>query len=471
MKQTERPHPMTPFIRGWVVFVAVGYGFIRQLVPDGSNERVPGQGGPWWVILAGVLVVAVLSAAAGFVSWYFTKFVIDDEELRIETGWLSTTSKRIAFSRIQSVDILQPLAARMFGLCELKIDAGGSASGGARLRYLRRDRAYRMRDYLLARAHGRAVGMVSTAALPQAGAFDDLSAADTVIVRIGPDKLILGALVSLEVWIPLLIVIAYFVLALLVGIPLWSGAFAILPMAFGLVGFVSKRVITQFNYTLAETTAGLRISRGLANLVSQSVPVKRIQGISIHQPLTWRPLGLYRVQVDVLGSGPLDEDGGRNEDVGLLIPAGTAEHVTIALQRIWPGVDTARLPLQHASRHARWLRPIGWRYLRYGFDGHIAVAEQGWLEHVRTIIPHARTQSVSLHQGPLQRRLGMADVHIHSTPGPVNFVAHHLPADAARAFALSQLDRARDARRGVRDDRPWGDAEQDAPDWRALGLT
>ncbi|MGI3782716.1 MAG: hypothetical protein ACRYG2_18295, partial [Janthinobacterium lividum] len=38
VKQTERPHPLTPFIRGWIVFVAIVFGFGRQVVPDRDGE-------------------------------------------------------------------------------------------------------------------------------------------------------------------------------------------------------------------------------------------------------------------------------------------------------------------------------------------------------------------------------------------------------------------------------------------------
>ncbi|HXF79066.1 MAG TPA: TOBE domain-containing protein, partial [Usitatibacter sp.] len=62
------------------------------------------------------------------VSWYFTRFVIDDEELRIETGAVFKQSKKVPFARLQSVDIIQPFAARLFRLAELRLEAG---AGGA----------------------------------------------------------------------------------------------------------------------------------------------------------------------------------------------------------------------------------------------------------------------------------------------------------------------------------------------------
>ena len=84
----------------------------------------------------------------------------------------------------------------------------------------------------------------------------------------------------------------------------------------------------------------------------------------------------------------------------------------------------------------------------------MVVTEHGWLTHVRNIVPHAKTQSVRLSQGPLQRRLGLADVHLDITRGPVTPIAHQLDAAAARELTLSQLDRARLARAADRERLP-----------------
>ena len=104
----------------------------------------------------------MIAAVAGFVSWYFTRFIIDDEELRIETGAIFKKSKKIPFERLQSVDIIQPLAARIFGLAELRLEAGAGDST-TKLRYLTRGQASRLRDYLLARAHGERASIEQSA--------------------------------------------------------------------------------------------------------------------------------------------------------------------------------------------------------------------------------------------------------------------------------------------------------------------
>ena len=58
------------------------------------------------------------------------------------------------------------------------------------------------------------------------------------------------------------------------------------------------------------------------------------------------------------------------------------------------------------------------------------------------MIPHARTQSVGVTQGPWQRRLGLASVQVDSTPGPVSIVVLHRTAGEARRIAEEQLVRA-----------------------------
>ena len=75
------------------------------------------------------------------------------------------------------------------------------------------------------------------------------------------------------------------------------------PMVFGVFSLVSRRVIAMFHFTLAESSRGLRVTRGLTNLTSQSVPVDRIQGVRLCQPVLWKPFGWWRVDVDIVGYG------------------------------------------------------------------------------------------------------------------------------------------------------------------------
>lgn len=448
LKATERPHPLTPLVRGWVLLVAGVVAFGQEFLPNRRPEEAPTL--PWWWFLVLVGGFALLAGLTSILTWWFTRFVIDDEELRVETGFLNRSSKRIGFSRIQSVDVFQPLAARIFGLCELKIEAG-AGDAGITLRYLTRQKAYRFRDYLLSRAHGHTTTVTESDARPQASAFEDLSVADRVLVRIAPQQLIIGLLTSMEFIISLVVLIVALVVVWRIGYGL--AAFAgLIPFAMGVVGLISRRVLTQFNYTLAETggvhpdeLTGLRITRGLTNLTSQSVPLDRIQGVRIRQSWLWRRLRLHRVDIEVLGYHADENSEGQGSS--MLFPVATTEQVRIAMAYLLPHAHDESVPLQPVDRAARWLRPLSFRTLRWGANDRVIVSEGGLLVFVRDTVPHAKTQSVRISQGPVQRRLGIATVHVDTTPGPVDFAIPHLTANTARAMFERQLPAAAHARR------------------------
>ena len=63
------------------------------------------------------------------------------------------------------------------------------------------------------------------------------------------------------------------------------------------------------------------------------------------------------------------------------------------------------------------------------------------------MVPHQRTQSMALHQGPLARRFGVADLVLHTTAGPV--LPRVFQAGVSQAVELfdQQAARAREARK------------------------
>ena len=398
-KPTERPHPLTPFVRGWLVFVAIAIGWGREIVTSAGENQFEPSGLAWLLPILGVVVL--LAAVTGFISWYFTRFVIDDEELRIETGAIFKKSTKIPFERLQSVDIIQPLAARMFGLAELRLDAGNSTT---KLRYLTRSKASRFRDYLLARAHGHQASIRDLDQQSVASVFTDLGVTDQPLVQVSPQRLIISFLLSTEWLIPAAMSIIILVVTSAFGVvPLALGA--LIPLVIGMLSLIWRRVIGMFNFTLAESSRGLRITRGLTNLTSQSVPINRIQGVKTSQPLLWRPMGWYRVDIDILGYSHGDSENNESTSTSVLLPVASLDEVELALGRALPGFDLDGVELHASPNRARWLRWFDFWTLRYGWDDRILITEQGWVTHVRDVVPHAKTQSVLIEQGPLQRAL------------------------------------------------------------------
>ena len=55
---------------------------------------------------------------------------------------------------------------------------------------------------------------------------------------------------------------------------------------------------------------------------------------------------------------------------------------------------------------ARWLDPFGWRRNGFRVTREALLMRRGRLRRRLDVVPHARTQSCGLVQGPLQRRSG-----------------------------------------------------------------
>ena len=98
--------------------------------------------------------MALLRAGLSVLSWAFTRYRIDDGEVRLDSGVLFRRSRRVRIDRLQAIDIVQPLLGRALGLAELKLDMAGGAEGRVRLGYLRLEEAQQLRASLLAMAAG-----------------------------------------------------------------------------------------------------------------------------------------------------------------------------------------------------------------------------------------------------------------------------------------------------------------------------
>jgi putative membrane protein len=110
-----------------------------------------------------------------------------------------------------------------------------------------------------------------------------------------------------------------------------------------------------------------------------------------------------------------------------------------------PGADDGGFVT--TPRRAKPLAPLGWR--RNGFtatDTALLIRSGRWWRHL-VVVPHQRTQSMALEQGPLARRFRVADLVLHTTAGPVSPRLIQAGLDEGRALLDAQAARARAARK------------------------
>jgi putative membrane protein len=124
-------------------------------------------------------------------------------------------------------------------------------------------------------------------------------------------------------------------------------------------------------------------------------------------------------------------------------PAAEAFTVLNAVLPTVPAAGPDAIGLHPAPPQARRRAPFQFRRLGYAVTDSALVTRGGWLTARHDVALYARAQSVRISQGPWQRSLGLASVHLdpaggHTTPT----VLHQETAQAARV-AADLVDRAR----------------------------
>ena len=383
----QRLHPLSPVVRsgrslGAVAVIGVG-GVSRH--SRGADVTLLVDGG----ILGLVLVASV-------VAWLVTRWRIEDGVLRIESGLVRRTSRRFPAEQIQAVDTVRPVVARMFGLAELRVRMAASTRESARLSYLSDRDAEAVRARLLALAHGVAE---HTPPPPE-----------RVLFVIPTGRLIASILLSGVGLVLEAVIVALIVLAAIQPAAIGPAVSGTATALIGLGTTVFRRLNSDYELTVAEAPDGLRLRAGLLQTAAETIPVGRVQGARLIEPLMWRPLGWCRLVVDVAGK---QRSGRENRSVAdslrAVLPVGSKEQAAWLLDRILPGVPPER---SAPPGRARWKSPLRYHFLSWGGDRSYAVTTSGRVRRVTDWVPLAKVQSIRRVEGPWQRRLRLATVHL-----------------------------------------------------------
>jgi putative membrane protein len=398
----------------------------------GNKTGGEGGGGPNLVAVGIYVGLALLVLVRGVVTVAVTRYHLLGGELRIDTGLFNKQSKRVRLSRVQSVDVLEPFSARIFGLAEVRVTTAGTERSSVRLRYLSLATAQQLRADLLGRAGGGEEGAPEAPERPVVSVPDGLLVRSVLLqmaswrlglLLVGPALTVLGHQnghkataglgIGLFIWV-----------ALLIAHMLW------------------RRITQLWDFTVTDSPDGLRIRHGLLSTSRQTVPPRRIQAVMIHQPMLWRPFGWAQVRMNVAGYA-----GSRNAGSTWLLPVTEYDYAVALVGWILGGVDLAAVPLSRPPRRAAFRSPLWWRAESMGSDDRVVVVRHGLLSRSMEVVPHERTQSLRLVAGPWQRTLGLATFHLDSTRGPVKIAAANRDGAEARAVLDLQVERARAARR------------------------
>ena len=453
----HRLHPATPLLKGGIVFIAV-LGIVlsnlrERLVsffigaPDFGGDPIDeiyNRGLEGWALL-GVAVVLIVCIGAFYLSWRMHSFRISDDAVEVRSGILFRTQRKARLDRIQGINVVRPVIARVFGAAKLEVSVAGH-DANVQLSYLSSQLADALRGDILRLASGAksaervqqgapATGVAGVADILNQRVNEFLApelhpdlAPPESVVTIPPLRLIGSIVLS-----------GFTVFLLLVGAGLVTGAatgrlwllLVVLPGLIGSISFYIRRFTKSLRYSIAGTPDGVRVGFGLFSLSNETLPPGRIHAVDVSQPLLWRPFGWWQIRIDTAGHST--EKGAAGQPNTTMLPVGDLDDVARVLSLVLPEFATpehrelvvagmtsrGRDGFVGAPRRAAWLRPLSWQRTGYALADGVVLLRRGFLWRSLAIVPLARLQSLELYQGPLDRMLRLASTRLHTVSGPV----------------------------------------------------
>lgn len=288
----------------------------------------------WWAAapLPGALALIAALTAIDMAVLKAVSYRVTDERMEMRSGVLAKAYRSVPRERVRSVDVAAPIYARPFGLCSVSIGTGetiGSGSEELKLQFVTAAQGERLRRELLYRRPAADTVGEAGAGTAEAGEPAEVELARleprwlayapattaTLGIGLGAVAALIGANAQSEGWIyrwiseqtglPSPTEISAFVMArLLLVVPLSLLAL----LVSGTVVLLAVAVETWWNYRLTREDDGtVRLRRGLLTSVSLSVEGRRLNGVTLHEPLVLRTVGGADVRAVATGLSAGDE--------------------------------------------------------------------------------------------------------------------------------------------------------------------
>jgi putative membrane protein len=270
----------------------------------GIAALINGQFGMRTLIL--VLLIAVLicvfSAAWGVLSWLATTYRVSGGAFHLKRGVLQKSERSLPLERVQSVNTVQGVAQRLFGVVEVRVEAaGGGEEPEISLPALSRNNARILREEL-------------TRTRWASGEADEFlqeeEPAQNVLRRLSVRDLLVAGMTSGQIGIAASVVAGASQMVdellprdlaerLSEGILLIVFAFALFAWVLAILG----TVLAYAGFTLSRSADGnyLHITRGLLSRYETTVPLNRIQAVKVVEGVLRQPLGLAAMRVESAG--------------------------------------------------------------------------------------------------------------------------------------------------------------------------
>lgn len=444
------------------------------------------------------LLVPYAGVALG--RWLTLRWSCAGGELVVRSGLLFRGVRHVPLARIQNLDAVRNPLHRLLGVVEVRVQTGSGLEPEAVLKVLRLSDFEALRAEVFA---GRAAAPAGPEAAPAPPPAREL-------LRLSTGELVLCGLVRNRGW---LVVAAAYGLAwelglferlgdafvgerdvarleqavsgsLLAGAALAGAALLALVLLLRLFS-VAWTLVRLHGFRLVRAGEDLRTEFGLLTRVSQTIPLRRIQTLTLQEGPLHRLTRRVALRVGTAGGAAGEEKAAGRE---WLAPILHREALPGLLREVLPELDLCALPWQPlhpralrrrlrlalvlavllalpalpwlgawtaalAAGLAAWLALLAWRglaHMGWALTDEAVIWRSGWLWRETTVARVARIQAVSLHQSPFDRRHGMASVlvdtaglqaalHRVQVPYLPHAAADALAAALARAAARTEF--------------------------------
>ncbi|HYO28949.1 MAG TPA: PH domain-containing protein, partial [Thermomicrobiales bacterium] len=354
----RRQHP------AWIAISAVRQlrGFAVPLLVLLVSRGRDGDGR----MLAIPLAIALATVVWQAVAWRFVSYAVEDGRFRVESGVFGRRERFVPVERVQAVDLGETPLQRLFGVVGVRIEtaAGGSGQADVTLQAVRRADAETLRQTLL-RDRARS-GALATADEPAGAASRDASAAAAggeLLRKLGVREVLIVGATSGRIG-PALAALSFgfqflddllpdrfwrlFALQApgygLRGLLLAVGVGAVVAWGLSIVG----AVLTWSAFELRRDGDRLLISHGLLDRRRRSVPLARLQAVSVREAPLRRLFGLAEVRFESAGFA------GSGGEAGVLLPLLPLAEAPALLAAATPGfAPPPRLALAGPPPRAR----------------------------------------------------------------------------------------------------------------------
>jgi putative membrane protein len=462
-----------------------------------------------------ILLFLIPSTIAAIVRYLSFRIHYEGTELVIRSGIFFRNERHVPYLRIQNLDAVRNVAHRLLGVAEVRLETGGGQEPEATIKVLHETVFEEMRRRIFegrARVDAPALGGLEQGQGEGEPALDAVAPAieSRTMLHLPISELLLNGVldnrgmflvaaaygvlwqagVSDLVWSWLTkgwfgpVVVGDAVHSIAVGKMPTIAEFAVVIL--GIVGLlVLLRVLSMvwsvlrlYDFRLSHVGQDLRTEYGFLTRITATVPLRRVQSVTIRATLLQRVAERMSVRVTTAGGtgGPANQQNGPRQPREWLAPIIHEDAVPALVREVLPGFELDALDWQplHPRAFRRTLKPVflvalvgslglmvlfgwfalivfpfifallaagSWKYIRHT---HWAITEDavafrsGWMWRHVTVVAVAKIQTVSCSESPFDRRAAMASVEVDTAGGlaPMHRVSiPYLARDTARALS------------------------------------